>query len=344
MATEIGLRNSELEEPGRLPALDAEPYRFEFFQAVRLLERSDPQRSPVGRFVAPNSEVVRFSAAQSLAFPASEIQSLQRREQGPPLMSVNFMGLTGPLGVLPVVYTTFVMSRIRERDLTLRDFFDIFNHRMISLFYRAWERSRFAVSYERDGRGPLSHHLLALIGLGTAGLQDRQAVADVSLIFYSGLLAQRPRSAQALRQVLEDYFDVPVAIEQFAGGWSRLAESDQCYLGARTGVSTELGLGAVVGDEVWYIQSRVRIVLGPLSLRSYLDFLPGGAAHETLRAFTRLVGEQELDFEVQLILKREEAPLCVLGEEREGAAMLGWLSWARSAPLDRDPADTILQL
>ena len=344
MATEIGLRDSELEEPVRFPELDLEPYRFEFFQAVRLLERRHPKRSPVGLFVPPGQEVVRFSARQSLAFPASEIQTLETGPPGPARMSVNFMGLTGPQGVLPLVYTALVRSRMRERDATLADFFDIFNHRMISLFYRAWERSHFTVAYERDGRGALSQYFLDLVGLGTPGLQNRQAVADTSLIFYAGLLAQRPRSAQALRQILEDYFDVPVAIEQFAGSWSRLSDSDQCHLGASAGISTELGRGAVVGDEVWYIQSRVRIVLGPLSLRTYLGFLPGGAAHEPLRAITRLVGEQELDFEVQLILKREETPLCVLGEEGEGAPMLGWLSWSRSAPLGRDPADTILQL
>lgn len=344
MAAEIGLRDSDLEETARFPGLDLEPYRFEFFQAVRLLERRYPKRSPIGLFVSPGSEVVRFSARQSLAFPASEIQSLDTGREGPALMTVNFMGLTGPQGVLPLVYTALVRSRMRERDATLADFFDIFNHRMISLFYRAWERSHFTVAYERDGRGSLSQYFLDLIGLGTPGLQNRQAVADPSLIFYAGLLAQRPRSAQALRQILEDYFDVPVSIEQFAGAWSRLSDSDQCRLGEGAGMSTELGRGAVVGDEVWYIQSRVRIVLGPLSLRSYLDFLPGGAAHEPLRAITRLVGQQELDFEVQLILKREETPLCVLGDETEKGPMLGWLSWSRTGPLDRDPADTILQL
>jgi type VI secretion system protein ImpH len=163
-------------------------------------------------------------------------------------------------------------------------------------------------------------------------------------MFYAGLLAQRPRSAQSLRQLLMDYFGVPVAIQEFAGAWSPLSPVDMCHLGESTGISAQLGLGAVVGDEVWYLQSRVRIVLGPLTLKQYLDFLPGGSAHEPLRAVTRLVGEQELDFEVQLILKREETPACILGEEKEGAALLGWLSWAKSAPLNRDPADTILRL
>jgi len=344
VAAEVGQRNSHIETKAGQANLDAEPYRYEFFQAVRMLERANPDQEPVGRFVPPAAEVVRFSAAQTLAFPASQIQALEWRDGSPPLMSVNFMGLTGPQGILPLVYTTFVRARLREHDATLRDFLDIFNHRLISLFYRAWEKSKFAVAYERDRSGPLSHYLLDLIGLGTPGLQNRQEVSDTALMFYAGLLAQRPRSAQSLRQLLMDYFGVPVAIQEFAGAWSPLSPVDMCHLGESTGISAQLGLGAVVGDEVWYLQSRVRIVLGPLTLKQYLDFLPGGSAHEPLRAVTRLVGEQELDFEVQLILKREETPACILGEEKEGAALLGWLSWAKSAPLNRDPADTILRL
>ena len=121
-----------------------------------------------------------------------------------------FMGLTGPLGVLPLAYTELVMERLRARDTTLRDFYDVFNHRMISLFYQAWEKYRFQIPYERGERDRFSHHVLALLGLGTPGLEDRQDVPDDSLLFYSGLLASHARSATGLRQLLEDYFGVAV--------------------------------------------------------------------------------------------------------------------------------------
>jgi type VI secretion system protein ImpH len=254
------------------------------------------------------------------------------------------MGLTGPQGALPLTYTALVMERLRARDATMRDFFDIFNHRIISLFYRAWEKYRFSVAYERGKRSRISHYLLDMLGLGTGGLQDRQTVADESLVFYSGLLAQRPRSATALRQILSDYFDVPVEIEQFAGSWYPLEREDQCELEGKGAISAQLGVGAVVGDEVWYQQSRVRIKLGPLPLKQYLDFLPGGTAHEPLRAFTKFFAAQELDFEAQLILRREDAPRCVLGREGKTAARLGWITWVNSTGMDRNPGDTILQL
>jgi type VI secretion system protein ImpH len=324
--------------------LAEEPYRFGFFQAVRLLERLQPGATPVGKFSHPATEVARFSAHNTTAFPASEIQELVRTEDAPPQMTVNFMGLTGPEGVLPLYYTLQVAERLRARDTGVRDFLDIFNHRMISLFYQAWEKYRFTIQYERGGRDRFSSYLLDFIGLGTKGLEGRQAVPDQSLIYYAGLLVQHPRSAVNFRQLLEDYFEVPVEIVQFAGAWYKLDAKTQCRLDTGTTDSERLALGAVVGDEVWDEQARVRIRIGPLRLARYRDFLPSGTAYEPLRALARFYSGDELDFEVQLVLDREDVPGCELGRDDEAAPRLGWLTWAKTAAMDRDPGDTILEL
>jgi type VI secretion system protein ImpH len=329
---------SEVEEK-----LHREPFSFDFFQAVRLLERLLPERTSVGLFAHPSTEVARFGAHASLAFPASQIQALDWPEDKPLQMAVNFMGLTGPLGVLPNPYTSLIIERMRVSDYSTRDFLDIFNHRMISLFYRAWRKYRFDVACEAGERDLFSRHLLSLLGMGTDGLRDRQAVPDDSLIYYAGLLAQRPRSAQALRQILGDYFDVPVELDQFAGGWYRLDTETQCRLDANS-ESTQLGFGAVVGDEVWNQQSRVRIVLGPLSLERYTDFLPDGKAFARLQAWVKFFSNDEWDFEVKLILERDQVPACTLGAEDVPGPQLGWTSWVKSAPFSRDPEDTVLAL
>ncbi|MEO7144659.1 MAG: type VI secretion system baseplate subunit TssG [Bryobacteraceae bacterium] len=320
------------------------PYEFDFFQAVRMLERVIAGRSPVGRFVSPAREVLRFSVRASMAFPASQIHAIQWRESGAPVMVVNFMGLTGPMGVLPLYYTELIMERLRAKDSTLQSFFDIFNHRMISLFYQAWEKYRFPIAYERGDRDQFSHHLLDLIGLGTKGLENRQGVSDDALIFYSGLLSLHTRSATALRQILWDYFDVPVEIEQLVGSWYKLDEATQCSFDKGTGYSEQLGVGAIVGDEIWDQQSSVRVSLGPLTLDEYLDFLPTGSAYEPLRWLLRLYGGDEIRFEAQLILKRGEVPGCELGDRTGTAPRLGWSSWAKTAPMSRDPGDTILTI
>jgi type VI secretion system protein ImpH len=324
--------------------LAREPYQFEFFQAVRLLERFSPDRKPVGRFVKPSTEVARFGAHPSLNFPASQIQSIQQRPGQPPFVEVNFMGLTGPLGLLPHAYTELMRERIRQKDTAFRDFLDIFHHRIISLFYQAWEKYRFTIAYERGERDRFSHHLLDLIGLGTQGLHDRQDVADDSLIYYSGLLSMNTRSAAALQQILADYFEIEVAIEQFVGAWYPMDPENQCHIGEETGWSEQLGWGAVAGDEIWEQQSRIRIRLGPLTFAQYREFLPGESAWKELRAITRFFARGEFDVEVQLVMKREEVPPCQLGQETDAAPQLGWSTWVKSAGMNRDPDETILLL
>lgn len=321
-----------------------DPTSFEFFQAVRLLGQLHPERRPVGQFQHPSEEVARFVANGAVTFPASEIQALEMAPDSPARMTVNFMGLTGPLGVLPMFYSLQAAERARARDTALRDFFDIFHHRMVSLFYRAWEKYRFTVTHEQGQRDRLAAHVLDLIGLGTSGLQGRLPVRDESLLFYAGLLAPQSRPAEALRRMLSDHFDVAVEIEQFVGGWYPLSASTQCSLGAERDASGQLGLGAVAGDEIWDQQSRVRVRLGPLTRRQYDQFLPTGAAYEPLRALTRFFGNEQLDFEFQLVLVRNEVPACVLGVDDDVATPLGWCTWLRSSPFGRDPDETVLAL
>ena len=334
--------------PGARAALDAllrdDPNAVEFFQAVRLLERLYPDRAPVGGFGDPAQEVARFTVPPNIGFPASEIQSLDLDADGPTRVAVNFLGLSGPLGVLPYAYTLAVGERARQRDTALRDFLDLFHHRLVSLFYRAWEKHRFTVAHERARRDPLAAHVADLIGLGTGGLQDRLAVLDESLLFYSGLLASHRRSAIGLEQLVADYFDVPATVEQFVGEWYPLHGGDQCALDhERPADSARLGMGAVVGDEVWDQQARVRLRLGPLTRAQYDDFLPGGSALPRLRELVRLYADDQLDVDVQLVLARAAVPACVLDPLR-GALPLGWTTWLCTAPATADADDTVLAL
>ena len=320
------------------------PQEFQFFQAVRLLERLYPNRAPVGRFVSPSKEVVRFSAHASFPFPASQIQNIDWSDaSSAPCIMINFMGLTGPSGVLPLYYTELIVERLRQKDRGLLSFFDIFNHRMVSLFYQAWEKYRFAIAYERGERDRFSHHLMDLIGIGTKRLENRLAVRDDALLFYSGLLSMHTRSAAALERILADYFEIPVEVEQFVGAWQGLRESDLCRFDRGLGVSEQLGGGAIVGDEIWNQQAGVRVKLGPLGLTQYLDFLPSGTAYDSVRSLAKFVSRGEIDFEIQLILKKEEVPACELGLEDSLAPRLGWTSWAKTKPLGQDANDTILR-
>lgn len=338
--------------PPAAPAPDAslertlrgEPTAFSFFQAVRLLSRLRPDRAAVGGWADPANEILRFSASTSLGFPASEIQSLMLPDEAPGRMTVNFMGLTGPQGVLPHFYTEHTAALARARDTALRDFLDLFNHRLLSLFYRAWKSHRAAVLQEEGAEDRVHDHLLDLSGLGTAGLRGRLPVPDAALAFYAGLLAPRVRPADGLARLISDYFDVPAEVEQFVGEWRRVDERGQCTMGADDDAG-RLGFG-VLGNAAWDAQARVRLRLGPLTRAQYDAFLPGGSAYEALSALARLYAGDEVGVDAQLVLARDEVPACVLGPlARDGPPpRLGRGTWLAGRPLERDPDETMLRL
>jgi type VI secretion system protein ImpH len=343
MATEIRPETSRLKNSPLGDQLAENACSFEFFQAVTLLQRLTGLR-PVGGFSNPEEEAVHFRVNPRLGFPASQIQTLEFSDDAPPEMTVNFMGLTGPSGVLPYAYSEMILERIRAKDHSISAFFDIFNHRAISLFYRAWQKSRFPVTYSAGPRDLFTGYLLDLIGLGTDGLRDRQEIEDEALLHYASLIGMQARSAAALEQILEDYFEVPVEIQQFTGAWYGLDGPTQCEMTELDTASRQVGAGAVVGDAVWDRQARVRIRLGPLGMERYCDFLPEASAYNALRAITRFFSNQCLEFEVQLVLDRAQAPGTELDFDAAAPVRLGWVSWLRTAPLGVDPDDTILTL
>jgi type VI secretion system protein ImpH len=323
--------------------LEEAPFEFSFFQVVRLLQFIGT-RLPVGYFTEPEREAVRFGGFASLAFPPAEIRSLQFDPDRPPRMVTHFLGLIGPAGVLPTFYTGFLIERMLVKDWTMSDFLDIFQHRLMSLFYRVWEKYHFAVAYERQHEDSVSGHLLDLIGIGTKGLRDRQDVEDEALMGYAGLLGQMPRSQSALSQLLRDYFNVPVEVVAFAGTWRKIERAAWTRLDESLNASGQLGLGTVLGDEVWDEQSVVKVRLGPLTLAEYKEFLPDGRAFRPMKALQRFFCGDDHDVEVQLVLRREETPRCGLDAATAEPPRLGWISWMFSAPLERDPDETVLRL
>ncbi len=319
--------------------LEDEPFRVEFFQAVRLLQRMEKDRREVGHFSQPQDETLRFSGLPSLSFPPSDIYDLERMPGGQLKMTVQFMGLCASLSTLPSVYTEMVLVRLREKDRAMAEFFDLFNHRLISFFYRAWEKHRFFIGVEAGRDDALSPLLRDFLGLGTEGLRERTNLLDQSFIFYAGLLGRHIRSADSLRQLLEDYFGVPVEIMQFAGTWRSLPKENQTFLTGWGGVSEQLGVGVVAGEEVWDHHGRIRISLGPMGFERYREFLPGASGHRDLAGWVRFYADGAYEAEVQLILKREDVPACEIGGRGEGSPRLGLVSWLKTRPRKMDAGE-----
>jgi len=322
-----------------------EPYRFEFFQAVRLLEKLYPERMPVGREAKIKSEIVRFRSRISLNFPASEIHEFKESfdeftEEQRLEMFVNFMGVIGVSGVMPTHYTELVMDRIRYGDTAMWSFLDMFTHRAVSLFFRAWEKYRFPVQYER-GKDDFTSYLFDFAGLGTKGLRGRMALEDESLLPYSGLIAQKPHSASALMQILSDYFGITAKIRQFFGQWLDLEKESVTELGAKNSM---LGRNVIIGTRIWEQQSKFRLVLGALTFKQFQAFLPNGTAHKPLTSIVRFMVGLEFDFDVQLVLKAKEVPGTILTTRAMRRPMLGWTSFLKTKPFKKDDEQVVLQI
>jgi type VI secretion system protein ImpH len=318
-----------------------EGYRFDFFQAVKLLELSQPKSAPVGEGAEPAREPVRFKSAVGLAFPASDVADVTHAavKGGAAQMTVNFMGLAGALGPLHAPTTEEIIERVWRHDTALRDFLDIFNHRLVSLLYRIRKVHRIGQDNAPPGSDRLSSLVYAAFGMGTPKLRGRMLVNDRALLFYAGLLGQQPRSLVGLERILEDYFRVPVVGRPLEGRWLELEEDQWSAIGA-TGRNVQLGADAVLGKRVWDQQGAFELCLGPLTLEEFLEFLPTGWGFGPLCGLVSFYCDDALDFSVRLTLKASEVPGARLGEK--GGVRLGWTSWLRTSEALSDDSQVVV--
>ena len=322
------------------------PQKFDFFQAVRLLERIGNVSGALGRD-APRREVVRFAVRQSMAFPASAIHDL-RREPGAKssdssnptpfsVMTVAFFGLTGPKGVLPLLYTAELRRRLRAGDQLTADFFDLFNHRLISLFYRAGEKYRIASD---QGGGPdrqaFANALMAMIGLGPEGgpQRDRLSLDDRRLLLRAGLFTRQVRTAEGLAALIAETIGIEAEVRQFVPRWVEIGPEFRAQIGA-VGRNNVLGQTCMIGRRYLDCQGKFRLRIGPMTYCKFERLLPGTATLRELVELTRLYVGPEFVFDLELILKAEEVPRSRLGD---GAAppALGRQTWAAAGQRQED--------
>ena len=341
--------------PGVIDQLFEQPHRFQFFQAVRLLERWLPGEVRAGDGAGLPPEI-RFCNSASLSFPASEIESLQLLHDEaddpddanmPPLRRIEltpaFIGLLGVNGALPLVYTEqFAQRELHHRDSAARRFLDVFTHRLTSLFYAAWKKHRLHIQYEADRKNRFLPMVLSLAGLGLSPLRDRLepqrgGVADETVAFFAGALQQRVLSASQLANMLSRYLHVPVRVEQFSGHWYVLPAHAKTALGNSNGL---LGRNALCGERVWQRDLRVRLHVGPLSTERFRRLLPGAPGAVALRKLVTLLTGPSLEYEVNLIVQAQAVQGTRLESARPSTvSRLGWDTYLLTCPQATDRSD-----
>ena len=372
-------KGDQLQLRGITRTLAEEPYRFDFFQAVRLLNISGANRELIGYDAVASRECVRLRSLVSSHFPPSSISSLILDPAGEhvPEMTVAFFGLHGPMAALPSYYNNLVIERCRRKDFTLRDFLDMFNHRTLSLFYRAWGKYRFWLGAERamrefekvssiggeqlrafviDGRprkDRTGQMLLELAGLGCPTLRyrtrerreliPRRAVPDELFRFYSGWFSRRHRPSGGLRAIVGEYFQVQTSVEQFVGQWLALDQEDKTRLGAKD-ENSQLGVTAFAGDRAWNIEAKIRVSLGPMRYDRFCDFLPTGTGYEELsHTICDYVGAQ-FDFDIELLLMPSDIPKSRLSGPNGQGSRLGWDTWLPRRQAQAEPAKIVFSV
>ena len=317
-------------------SLEKEPTRYGFFQVMRLLECAYKDKARFGQSQRPSQEPpIRLGQEVSLTFETSTLSAFTHRKDGlMPLLKQRFMGLFGTHGPMPTHLTEYIRERIHyHRDHTLSGFADMFHHRMICLFYRAFANTEPIVSFDRPESDRFSTYIGSLAGLGADALRERDAMPDLAKFYYTGFLAAQNKPAAGLSALLADYFRLQVSIEQFVGEWLAIESGDLTRLGEtpRTG---ELGCSAILGSKVWGCQHKFRIHFGPLNLTEYISLLPNGYRLDQLIAVIRNYIGDELSWDVKLVLKKDQVPMAQLGE----STRLGWTSWLgeRESELNAD--------
>ena len=242
-------------------------------------------------------------------------------------------GLFGPNGPLPIHITEYARERLRHADdPTLCRFLDVFHHRFLALFYRAWAQAQPAVNHDRPADDRFTVYVGAFLGMAPATLRDRDALPDLGKLFHVGALIRHVRNAEGLTHILQHFFRVPIRIEEFVGHWMSLSARERTCLSVE---GAALGSGAVLGRRVWDRQHKFRIHLGPLTLEQYERFLPGGTSIRKMVDWVRMYLCFELDWDVRLALKTTEVPRLML----DGRQRLGWTTWIGRRPSETDADD-----
>jgi type VI secretion system protein ImpH len=341
-------------------ALAEAPFNYDFYQTLRRLECLYPGKPRWGCAPRPVDEPVRLGQDPDLSFAPAPLASFDPGWEGQhPRLLVRLFGLLGPNGPLPIHITEYARERLRQspHDPTLSRFLDLFHHRFLLLFYRAWAQAQPHVNRDRPSQDRFAAYIGAFSGLAPAAFRDRDSVPDLAKFFHAGILARHVRSPEGLAAILQHFFSIPVRIEQFVGQWLLVDERDRTLLGRAGGA---LGLGAILGKSVWDRQYKFRIHLGPLTLAQYESFLPmpektggdgppgrsanagDGTSRPTLLDklvdWVRLYLCFELDWDVRLLLRRDEVPPLRVG----AGARLGWTTWLGKRRSAADADDVIV--
>src|SRR2546427_10571362 len=169
-----------------LASLQATPYRYDFYQTLRRLECLYADKPRWGQALRPVDEPVRLGQDPDLSFAPAPLASFEAGQDGrPPRLQVRLFGLLGPNGPLPLHITEYARERLRHAaDPTLSRFLDLFNHRFLTLFYRAWAQAQPHVNRDRPNDDRFAAYVGAFLGVSPPAFRDRATLPALATFFH----------------------------------------------------------------------------------------------------------------------------------------------------------------
>jgi type VI secretion system protein ImpH len=299
--------------------LERDGNQFGFFQAVQLLHRLIPGATPVGELGPPADEPVRFKHDPDLIFHAGDVRTIeieQKNGSTRATMMTTFLGLTGTASPLATVFAEEVLRADAANEDSLRGFYDLFHHRLVSLFYRTWKKYRFPAGFRDDGSDVFTRRMLAFVGVDLAGAVPRRGLPPLEVLSLASIVATTSRSQRTLQIVLERVLPgTRIAIEPFVLRRVLIQDDDRTLIGKQNNV---LGVNFVIGRTVADRSGRFRVLVGPVDYPTFESLMPGGKEHARLRDVIRQFAPAHLEPELELILGVDNAPRFQLGSERGG--------------------------
>ena len=308
-----------------MPLPDASAY--DFFQAIRILQRHWSSSPRIGYANLPKDEPLRLGQKPSLTCPATLIERLDPpTDEKPAKMVLTYHGILGANGPLPLNFTEYALDRAMARkDRTFPALLDVFHHRMMSFLARAWADNNLAVDLDRPADSHFIRYFGGLIGIGQDSLRNRDLVPDYAKLYFSGWLSREARSPEGLGKILAHYFAIPTTIKPFQGRWLPLPAEHRSRLGGSPD-SGVLGESVILGESVWDCCLSFRIVMGPLKFSSFQRMLPGGQSFARLCSWVKNYVGDEFFWDVAFQVEAPQIPLLMLGS----TAQLGYNTWLRT--------------
>lgn len=303
----------------------ANGHLYNFFQLVHLLRRISRVR-PKDAGTHPKNDVIRFRPSASVVFPATDVKRVEwsGKDTDPITIVASFMGLYGFDSPLPAYFSSDIVLHPHVTN-HLKSFLDIFNNRLYSFYYRAWEKYRPAQMIRKDGADDSTRRFLAVAGLAPETQTSHSPGEALRLAAFAGQLGCVVRSADGLRNLLRGVFPgVQVQIEENIPRWVWLSE--RMRLGKpvlHTGAV--LGETATIGEKIQDLSGKFRIVLGPLDLNQFESCLPGGGRAIQIQSVVDHFVTDFLDYDVKLRLISQEVPTMVLGDPKRKLGLNTWL-------------------